>query len=198
MYDIAHSGVSSGIQGKTLIAHGPLGCECSARAPPIELPSIPLAHPLQTTDFFLPLCDDTVLSLTVPSACKALQYILAQLCPCYSHLRSRWPWRECLKSCYLARQLKPWRLSCFCISLLIISFLPSSACSETAEMRSWFLCLVVYPRSMPEHAMSQCSLKKRSDLVSPSCHLCDLGHATLFYVKLHCEIYWLGRLIRCT
>lgn len=94
MYDIAHSGVSSGIQGKTLIAHGLLGCECSARAPPIELPSIPLAHPLQTTDFFLPLCDDTVLSLTVPSACKALQYILAQLCPCYSHLRSRWPWRS--------------------------------------------------------------------------------------------------------
>lgn len=93
-YDIAHSGVSSGIQGKTLIAHGLLGCECSAKAPPIELPSIPLAHPLQTTDFFLPLCDDTVLSLTVPSACKALQYIMAQLYPCYSHLRSRWPWRS--------------------------------------------------------------------------------------------------------
>lgn len=53
--------VSRGTQGKTLKAHGPLGCEFSAKAPPFEMSSVSLAHPLQTTAFFLPLCDDTVL-----------------------------------------------------------------------------------------------------------------------------------------
>lgn len=91
--------VSRGTQGKTLKAHGPLGREFSAKAPPFEMSSVSLAHPLQTHRLLstsLRWHGSVWRTLTVdaPSVWKALWNILAQLCPCHSHFRSRWLWRS--------------------------------------------------------------------------------------------------------
>ena len=128
------------------------------------------------------------LHLQFPLSGKFFYQILAWLSPCHSDLRSVWSHKG-LPDCPTLCDCITGRTNGHClvnlrIYWLIVCFLPWHMSCKRTGITPWLIhCSVLRAEPVP----GKCSLKKWSNLGSPSCHLCDLGQVSLFplcYIRL--------------